>query len=177
MSSARPSYPTPLANDPETVQHALQAGVSEWEHGDVRAAVRWVHRAADAAEAAGDDRRAVSLAGLAADLISSLNLPHSTAPISDEASALAPYDDFNDATIVDSPANVAVRRDRGSNSKLRAAQPSPLIVEHKSRTALRVAARRGDDGEISVRILPEGTLAPAGAIEALLVLLDPEAHL
>ena len=109
MPTPQMPFPTPLTGDPNDVAHALEAGSAEWGRGDRREAVRWVHRAADAAEAAGDDRRAVGLARVAADLMSSL-APESSSPVPrDEGAALAPFDDFNDQTIVDSPAIQAAR--------------------------------------------------------------------
>ncbi len=182
MDTSSLSYPNPLDGDPQAVEQALLSGGQEWQRGDVREAVRWVHRAADAAEAAGDDRRAVGLARTAADLMTALEVP-STPVISDEASALAPYDDFNDQTIVDSPSTLTARaaqqRDRISTGKLRAAPrlmpSSPELPIQRTRAALRVSVTRDARGELVVKALSEGNPAPPGTTEAMLVLLDPEA--
>lgn len=189
-------FPTPLTGDPNDVASALEAGGAEWGRGDRREAVRWVHRAADAAEAAGDDRRAVGLARVAADLMSSL-APESSNPVPrDEAAALAPFDDFNDQTIVDSPAILAARAMPSGTinvierkpvpSKPPAPPPRPVAVPRLSaataplpRTALRVAVARNKDSDrvLVVNVLDEGAAAPPGTSEALLVLIDPKSTL
>jgi hypothetical protein len=192
MSTQPLSFPTPVTGDPNEVAHALSVGSAEWGRGDRREAVRWVHRAADAAEAAGDDRRAVGLARAAADLMSSLGPESSTPKPRDEGAALAPFDDFNDQTIVDSPAIQAARTMQHSAVTISerpskppppprpAAQRSsaaPLPSAPRARTALRVAVVRNNDDErvIIANVLDEGASAPAGTSEALLVLLDPNA--
>jgi hypothetical protein len=193
-------FPTPLTGDPNEVANALEAGSAEWGRGDRREAVRWVHRAADAAEAAGDDRRAVGLARIAADLMSSLG-PELLSPVPrDEGAALAPFDDFNDQTIVDSPAIQAARTMNHSGVSVTERRPSkppppprPAAVQKPApasapfasasaplpRTALRVAVVRSKENErvLVVNVLDEGASAPPGTSEALLVLLDPKSAL
>lgn len=190
MPTQQLPFPTPLTGDPHDVANALTAGSAEWGRGDRREAVRWVHRAADAAEAAGDDRRAVGLARVAADLMSALG-PESTSPKPrDEGAALAPFDDFNDQTIVDSPAIQAARSMQHSAvtiSERRPSKPPPpprpgaaqKALAPLPRTALRVAVTRSSESDrvLSVNILDEGAAAPPGTSEALLVLLDPNAAL
>jgi len=196
MPTLQLPFPTPLTGDPNDVAKALQAGSAEWGRGDRREAVRWLHRAADAAEAAGDDRRAVGLARVAADLMSSLG-PESSSPVPrDEGAALAPFDDFNDQTIVDSPAIQAARTMQHSGvtitERSRPSKPPPpprpaavqklaptLVTPALPRTALRVAVTRNKDGERAfvVNLLDEGVAAPPGTSEALLVLLDPNSEL
>jgi hypothetical protein len=193
MSTQPLSFPTPVTGDPNDVAHALEAGNVEWGRGDRREAVRWVHRAADAAEAAGDDRRAVGLARAAADLMSSLGAESSTPKPRDEGAALAPFDDFNDQTIVDSPAIQAARTMQHSTVTIseRPSKPPPPprpptqrpsaaplpSAAPRARTALRVAVVRNKDNErvIIANVLDEGASAPPGTSEALLVLLDPNA--
>lgn len=193
MATPQLPFPTPLTGDPNEVANALEAGGAEWGRGDRREAVRWLHRAADAAEAAGDDRRAVGLARVAADLMSSLGAESSSPVPRDEGAALAPFDDFNDQTIVDSPAIQAGRTMQHSGVAISERRPSkppppprPVAVQKPSaspqplpRTALRVAVVRDKDDErvLVANVLDEGTPAPAGTSEALLVLLDPNSTL
>jgi hypothetical protein len=191
MAPSNLHFPSALPADPKSVSSALEAGHKEWTRGDLREAVRWVHRAADAAEAAGDDRRALDLARIAADLMSSLELSASV-PKSvprDEASALTPFDDFNDQTIVDSPAILAARAAQQGTVVIEerrtpATESGPIRVPvakgtPRARTALRVAVARADDVErvLIVRVLEEGAAPPIGAAEALLLWLDPDAAL
>lgn len=176
-------FPRPAPTDPGTVVSALEKAAAQRASGALREAVRWVHRAADAAEAAGDDARALELARRAADLMSSLELPSVPVPFPrDEAAALAPFDDFNEQTIVDSPAALVARHTAQGTVKLEELETNRASSSGKrasSRPALRVAvplaAPRG--GLLSVRILADGAEAPKGTTEALLVLLDPDAKL
>ncbi|MGC4095212.1 MAG: hypothetical protein QM756_46285 [Polyangiaceae bacterium] len=108
MASSSPSFPAAQSADHKSVVSALEAGGLEWQRGDFREAVRWLHRAADAAEAGGDNRRAVGLARAAADIMAQLEIVPESSP-RDEAAALASFDDFNDQTIVDPPAIVTAR--------------------------------------------------------------------
>src|SRR5688500_7033062 len=177
-------FPKPLPDDPKTVVMALETGGAEWARGELNEAVRWIRRAADAAEASGDDMRALSLARMAADLKSTLELPVTIMPPRDEGAALAPFDDFNDKTIVDSPvallaqkpAVVTVAREvevevddededarrptSPSKSGNGGVQPSRVRV----RTALRVAvsSARDSDGTLRVRVLDETSPVPGG---------------
>jgi hypothetical protein len=176
------SYPGPEKDDPNSVVSALETGRRDWDRGKLRDAVRWVHRAADAAEAAGNDGRALALARVAADLVSSLEEGHDR----DEAVALAPFDDFNDQTIVDSPAVMVARQTvQGvvSIADRAGAQPAPASsangVSVRARATLRVAVglEPTSDGSLNVVILPDGSDAPSGTTEALLVMLDPDARL
>jgi hypothetical protein len=118
----------------------------------------------------------------------------------DEASALAPYDDFNEKTIVDSPATTIARQTLQSGveiNELRRPRPPsyrpepdstpvPRSAPRKSgertirpRQALRVAVQPSRDGGASfvVKVLAEGAPAPAGAKVALLVALDADTDL
>ncbi|HEY8944756.1 MAG TPA: hypothetical protein VIM73_10860, partial [Polyangiaceae bacterium] len=69
---ASPSFPDPVRDDPAAVVSALQMGKRDWERAEFMGAVRWIRRAAEAAETAGNDPRALELARCAADLTSSL---------------------------------------------------------------------------------------------------------
>jgi len=193
MNTEADDFPNPLPDDPKTVVMALETGKSEWSRGDLHEAVRWIRRAADAAEAAGNDMRALSLARMAADLKSSLELPATIVPPRDEGAALAPFDDFNDKTIVDSPVALFAQKpvsqpsdpddtfESESESKPARAtngHAAPALRARR-RTALRVAVSAGNasDGTLRVRILDESGDATGGEAEALLVVLDPDAEL
>jgi hypothetical protein len=60
--------PAPQEGDNDEVEIALETSRSLWAKGDGREALRWLRRAADAAEQGGDDRRQLELARAAADL-------------------------------------------------------------------------------------------------------------
>jgi hypothetical protein len=134
--------------------------------------------------------RALSLARMAADLKSTLELP-ATIPPRDEAAALAPFDDFNDKTIVDSPVALFAQKSPPSRLDEEEAAERPTSPtkagngagaarsQVRARTALRVAisSAAADDGTLRVRVLEESSVVPGGEAEALLVVLDPDAEL
>jgi hypothetical protein len=176
------AFPDPARDDPATVTSALQMGKRDWDRAEFTDAVRWIRKAADAAEASGDDARALELARLAADLMSSLE----GASQGDEAAALAPFDDFNDQTLVDAPAvSLARQASQGPVSIENRATPitppawsGTPATSVRARTTLRVAVGlvAPGGGSLKVTVLPDGSDAPAGTTEALLVLLDPDAR-
>jgi hypothetical protein len=77
---ATTDFPSPLPDDAEDVVLALDLGRSLWTKGDVREAVRWLRRAAAAAEATGNDVRGVRLAATAADIATEFSLTSITPP-------------------------------------------------------------------------------------------------
>ena len=62
------SLPTAEPSDSSDVSVALEAAAALWQNGEVEEAMRWIARAAEGAEQAGDDRRALELARALADL-------------------------------------------------------------------------------------------------------------
>jgi hypothetical protein len=205
MSDSSPDLPEVEPHDPEPVAVAIETARALFRTGDRLDALRWLRRAAERAEEAGDDMRAVNLARRAADLSTELQ---SIVPPSrrDEAAALAPYDDFSDKTVVDAPAATAIVRE-ALQSGVQITEltesvppprsvtlPSPASVTSAPRTtlkaqpesvkpsvrqAMRVAVARDPEspGAWLVRALPEGLPAPPGSEEALLVVLDPKSRL
>jgi len=204
MSDSSPDLPEVEPRDPEAVAVAIETARALFRTGDRLDALRWLRRAAERAEEAGDDSRAVKLARSAADLSTALQ---STAPPrGDEAAALAPYDDFSDKTVVDAPAATAIVREAlqagvqitelsSSVAPRSVTLPSPpstptLVprttlkaqpdsVKPSLRQALRVAVARDPEGAGTwlVRLLPEGASAAPGSEEALLIALDPKSRL
>ena len=206
MSDSTPDLPEVEPHDPEAVAVAIETARALFRTGERLDALRWLRRAAERAEEAGDDARAVTLARSAADLSTVLQ---SSAPPSrrDEASALAPYDDFSDKTVVDAPAATAIVREalqsgvqinevsESAAPPRSVTMPSPAPLPRTTlkaqaegspqkpvvapRQALRVAVARDPEsaGALRVRVLPEGATVPPGSEEALLVALDPKSRL
>jgi hypothetical protein len=132
MSDTSPDLPEVEPRDPEPVAVAIETARALFRSGERFEALRWLRRAAERAEEAGDDVRSVSLARSAADLSTELQSvlpppvthaapatdavppPADPAPPTsrrhDEAIALSPYDDFSDKTVVDAAAP-AIPRD------------------------------------------------------------------
>jgi hypothetical protein len=189
-----PELPEVHASDPEPVSVAIETARALFRTGDRTEALRWLRRAAERAEESGNDLRAVMLARVAADLSNAMqsSIPPSSANY-DEASALAPYDDFNDKTVVDAPvlspirdafhSEVRITEMADSKSASRPHVVSPPVISapkarevaQRSRQAVRVAVARDPEGggALLVRVLPDGAKAPTGTEEALLVALDP----
>jgi hypothetical protein len=69
MSDPTLQFPEPEADDADDVVLSLETAGALWKKGDAHEAIRWLRRAAEAAEEAGNDLRAVALARAAADLV------------------------------------------------------------------------------------------------------------
>jgi hypothetical protein len=67
------TFPLPVTSDPEDVALALKTAQALWKMLDYTEAVRWLRRAALAAEESGDDLRGVRLAAAAADISTELS--------------------------------------------------------------------------------------------------------
>jgi hypothetical protein len=61
-------FPTVTPNDASDVAVAIETARALWRSGDPRESLRWLRRAAESAEAEGDDYRALTLARAAAEL-------------------------------------------------------------------------------------------------------------
>jgi hypothetical protein len=85
MTASALTVPEPLSDDGDEITTALETAAIFNAQGDVREAVRWVRKAAEAAGDAGNDTRALALARAVADL----NVGASMAPSSPPASAPA----------------------------------------------------------------------------------------
>src|SRR6185436_19535101 len=84
------AIPSPESNDSDDVTTALETANALWGVGDRNEAIRWLRRAAEAAEQAGDDLRSVKLARAAADLTSELQAQLTPPPPAAEPSMPPP---------------------------------------------------------------------------------------
>jgi len=73
MADSKAKFPAPESSDPDDVVLALETANALWGRGDAREAIRWLRRAAEAAEEAGDDMRSLRLARTAADITTQLD--------------------------------------------------------------------------------------------------------
>ncbi len=196
MADLSPNLPRAEAGDVAEVELALETARALWLKGQNLEAVRWIQRAAENAESAGNDLRALGLARAAADLRAEVNVASEPPGSLNEAAALTPYDDFTEQTIVDSPATSLTRASLQSGVQIAEIPPAPptqssvmvvpspltppvttrSVADHQ---ALRVAVLSGDPTthELRVLVLSEGESAPVGATEAMLVSLDPQRKL
>lgn len=187
------NLPRAEATDPADVATALETAHALWAKGQSLESVRWIQRAAENAESSGDDLRAVALARAAADLRAEVNVP-SEAPPKSEAVLLAPYDDFTEKTIVDSPASTLPRVSLQSGVHIAEAplepptksavlvapapilQPLPPVAQLQTLRVI-VTGRDPVSRQLMLRVLLEGETAPPEATEGVLVSLDPNKNL
>ncbi len=188
---ASTNLPAIEAADPVEVALALESARASWARGEPLEAVRFIQRAAEGAEATGDDLRAVSLARAAADLRAEVSVASEPPGPMNEGAALSPYDDFSEKTIVDSPATSVARQALQTSVQIAGARQAVVTlvasvaeasaaaasaIRHEAvRVALIQAVQQG--GLLTVRVLSAHEKAPPGCREALLVGLDPSTRL
>lgn len=188
MVDVSPNMPRAEADDAAEVTLALETARALWAKGQGLESVRWIQRAAQNAESAGNDLRAVNLARAAADLRAEVGVASEPPGAMNEGAALMPYDDFSEQTLVDSPATALARQALQSGVQIAEFPPAPpqappvvLVpqtaapsrVEQHQTVRVAVVAADASTRQLSVRVLGEGELAPPGSTEALLVALDP----
>jgi hypothetical protein len=167
------SFPTPSAEDSDDVELALETAGALWNKGDRSEALRWVRRAAEAAEQAGNDQRALELARRAAEL----DVAPEPVPVVVEEPAPEPEAE------PEPPAAAATTPEvRVSQPPLKPAQRSSVAPETPQRpesTSRREPVRvyvktsARDQSLLIVRPLESGRRAPFGTREAMLVFDDP----
>jgi hypothetical protein len=182
--------PTTAPTDSEKVTSCLDAARALWLKGDQREAIRWLRRGATAAEEAGDDERALSIARSAADLAAQFGhvsthppRPDSTAPESRKLPPEAvtpqtpsvrrtppPVPQRSHSSAPPSASGAASAQPSQRGAAILAAQ-NELIAQGR---AVRVAVKRSAlDGALYV-VRPIAGRPSAGAREALLVLAEPD---
>jgi hypothetical protein len=192
MADISPNLPRAETGDAAEVALALETARALWAKGQGLESVRWIQRAAENAESAGNDLRAVSLARAAADLRAEVRVGSDPPGPMNEAAALTPYDDFSEQTIVDSPATSLARQSLQSGVQIAElepappqspvvlvpnAAPAPARVPHHQAVRVAVLSSDATTRQLSLRVLGEGESAPAGSVEALLVSIDPRRKL
>lgn len=166
--SERSLLPTAESTDAQDVRWALETAQSLWNQGERREALQWVRRAAEAAAESGADDRALSLAKMGAELRGVLDIPRTLPPPRPDPPAAEPVPAAERAERADREPELVVTV-VSTDGKIPAKDAS--LVSHR---ALRVAVTAGAaDGELVVRVLAEGQLAPENSKVALLVALEP----
>jgi hypothetical protein len=142
--------PGPESHDPESVQASLALARREFERGDLREALRHLRQAAEGADDAGSELRAVALARAAADLATEVSASVTPPPVSVAPSAMPP-------------------------SVVRATTESALKLLLDSGRAVKVVVKRSarDEGLYIVR-REESHVPALGTREAVMVLLEPD---
>jgi hypothetical protein len=134
-------------SDPEPVQSCLALARADFERGEIREALRHLRRAAEGADAAGSELRAVALARAAADLATEVG---TVAPPAPTPSVVPP-------------------------STVRGNADAALEQLLQSGRAVKVAIKRSTrDDELYVVRQVDGHPAGLGTRQAVLVLLEPD---
>jgi hypothetical protein len=163
MSDTTQRVPTSVKNDPSEVLEALDVARALWDKGEHGDAVRWVRRAADAANEAGMTARVATLARAAVELEEAAATPSQTRPASRPAAA---------------PRSSATPPPLPSTRAPKAASVPPAAAaskhaENRIRVSVRISVR--DSNLLVVRALHDGDALPAGTREAFLVMPEPVA--
>jgi len=178
-------FPEPEPDDAEEVVALLTTGSSLWLGGEKAEAVRWLRKAQESADAAGNDVRSLDLARKAADLAESTESEanDSSVPADDHMPQLTkppmPPAQARPETL-NSSANgtsngAGVDAGDGHSSEAGGQEPAlgPVLTQ-----ALRVCIKRSvRDGELFVARLIEDGEIPEGYSEAFVVLTDPDQDL
>jgi hypothetical protein len=145
--------PVTHGNDPDPVKSSLAQARADFERGELREALRHLRRAAESADQAGSEQRAVALARAAADLATEVGSSVAPAPVP------APASTTGAPPSAPPPSTDA----------------SALQLLVASGRAVEVAVKRStrDDGLYVLR-RRHGDAPALGARRAVLVLLEPD---
>jgi len=172
LSQSQSSFviPTPERNDPEPVRSSLALAHADFERGEVREALKHLRRAAECADDAGSDLRAVALARAAADLATEVGPSLTPPPVSVTVAAAAPVAET--AAMGGSP---AIAPSAAPTSMVRGNPDAALKQLLDSGRAVKVVVKRSarDEGLYVVR-RADGHGPALGAREAIIVLVEPD---
>ena len=144
------AIPTSEHNDPEPVQSSLALARADFERGEIREALKHLRRAAEGADDAGSELRAVALARAAADLATEVGSSVTPPPVAAAPSAMP-------ASVVRGTSDAALTQLLDSGRAVK------VVVKRSARDEGLYVVRRADDH------------APAlGTREAVIVLLEAD---
>jgi hypothetical protein len=142
-------------SDPEPVRSSLALARTDYARGDIREALRHLRRAAEGADEAGSELRAVALARAAADLATAVGASQAPPPVTARGPTAA----------VSSP----------PTSMVRASDEPALRQLLETGRAVRVVVKRSTrDEELYVLRRAQDGAPPLGTREAVIVLLEPD---
>jgi hypothetical protein len=166
MNATNIRVPSTVDADPPEVAEALEVARSLWDSGERGDAIRWVRRAAEAADDAGQNARVASLARAAADLEDLALAPSSPTSQTRPASRPAPPPPRS------IPPPLPSKRTPPPPPVAPATKSAPQVKQTRIRVSVRTSAR--DATLFVVRPLAEGQAPPAGTREAVLLLNESE---
>lgn len=142
--------PTSERNDPEPVQSSLALARADFERGEIREALKHLRRAAEGADDAGSEVRAVALARAAADLATEVGSSITPPPVTVAPSAVP-------VSVVRGSSDAAIQQLLDSGRAVK------VLVKRSAR----------DEGLYVVR-RAEAHAPALGTREAVIVLLEPD---
>jgi hypothetical protein len=166
--------PSSERNDPESVRNSLAQARADFERGEVREALKHLRRAAEGADDAGRELRAVALARAAADLATEVGTSLTPPPVS--VAAPVPSNPPPDAAATTPMASTpAVTPSAAPTSMVRGSADTALKQLLDAGRAVRVVVKRSarDEGLYVLR-RAEGHAPALGTREAVIVLLEPD---
>lgn len=147
-----PAPPEIKDTDSDDVRWALETANAVWARGDIREALQWIRRAAEAAAEVGADMRAVQLAKSAAELRTLQDVPRTMPP--------PPGTEVHSVQVP--PRNTPK-------------QAKERVRHHAVRVAVSLSME--EMGALIAKPMKPGEAPPSGAHEAVLIALDPDADL
>ena len=154
--------PSSEQSDPEPVQSSLAQARSDFARGEIREALRHLRRAAEGADEAGSELRAVALARAAADLATEVGASQAPPPVVEK-----------EAVAIQSSAPASMLRGNGDVARPNTDAALRQLLE--SGRAVKVVVKRSTRDEGLYVVRRAGSGGPAlGAHEAVIVLLEPD---
>jgi hypothetical protein len=162
--------PSSERNDPEPVRSSLAQARADFERGEVREALKHLRRAAEGADDAGSELRAVALARAAADLATEVGPSLTPPPVS--VAAPVATESAPAASLAGTP---AVAASTAPTSMVRGNADAALKQLLESGRAVKVVVKRSArDEDLYVVRRAEGHAPSLGTREAVIVLLEPD---
>jgi len=159
--------PSSERNDPEPVRSSLALARADFERGEVREALKHLRRAAEGADDAGSELRAVALARAAADLATEVGSSVTPPPVA-AAPSVTPGSAPAGPSVAATSSTMPVSVLRGSSD---AALQQLLDAGRAVKVLIKRSAR---DEDLYVVRRADGHGPALGTREAVIVLLDAE---
>lgn len=167
--------PSSERNDPEPVRNSLAQARADFERGEVREALKHLRRAAECADDAGSELRAVALARAAADLATEVGTSLTPPPVSVSAAAPTQPSSTAASTAPTTGSGPVGAPSAAPPSMVRGSTDAALQQLLDSGRAVKVVVKRSarDEGLYVVR-RADGERSALGNREAVIVLLEPD---
>jgi len=167
--------PSTERSDPEPVRSSLALAHADFERGEIREALKHLRRAAEGADDAGSELRAVALARAAADLATEVGSSLTPPPVSVAAPATAAVAPAPTAPATLTPSAPAAAPSAAPTSMVRGNADAALQQLLDSGRAVKVVVKRSArDESLYVVRRADGNGQALGTREAVIVLIEPD---